>query len=90
MQNVLFTKLFRGVNLDELGTTVKTLGFNGVDLLVRPGHQLEPNRAEAIPAAVRTLEALDLDVRMITTDLSDPAAYPADRVLAHCAEAGVR
>ena len=90
MKTVLFTKLFRGVNFDEVGPTIKALGFDGVDLLVRPGHQLEPDRADAIPSAVHRLEALGLDVPMITTDLSDPASYPADRVLTNCAEAGVR
>lgn len=90
MRTVLFTKLFRGVPLDEVGTIIKGLEFDGVDLLVRPGHQLEPDRAGAIPAAVRRMETLSLDVPMITTDLSDPAAYPADRVLGNCAEAGVR
>jgi len=90
MRTVLFTKLFRGVPLDEVGTIIKALEFDGVDLLVRPGHQLEPDGAGAIPAAVRRLETLSLDVPMITTDLSDPAAYPADRVLGNCAEAGAR
>lgn len=90
MKAVLFTKVFHGLDLQEAGAIIKTLEFDGVDLLVRPGHQLEPDRAGTIPAAVRRLETLSLDVPMITTDLSDPAAYPADRVLGNCAEAGVR
>lgn len=90
MRTALFTKLFRGVTLDEVGTTTRELGFAGVDLLVRAGHQLEPDGADAIPGAVRRLERLELTVPMVTTDLNDPAAYPADRVLGNCAAAGVR
>jgi len=90
MKAVLFTKLFRGVSLDEAGAFTQQLGFDGVDLLVRPGHQLDPDTADGIPDAVRRLEAIGLSVPMVTTDLTDPSRYPADKVLGNCTEAGVR
>jgi sugar phosphate isomerase/epimerase len=90
MKAVLFTKLFRGVSLDEAGAFTQQLGFDGVDLLVRPGHQLDPNTADRIPGAVRRLEAIGLGVPMVTTDLTDPSRYPAENVLGNCSEAGVR
>jgi sugar phosphate isomerase/epimerase len=90
MQAVLFTKLFRGRSLEEIGATARDLGFDGIDLLVRPGHQLEPDAPERIPAAVRLLEGAGLATPLVTTDLTDPAAFPAEAVFARCAEAGVR
>lgn len=90
MQTVLFTKLFRGLGLEEIGATASELGFDGIDLLVRPGHQLEPAEPGRIPAAVRLLQGAGLAVPMVTTDLTDPAAFPAERVFGRCAEAGVR
>src|SRR5688572_26442153 len=90
MQTVLFTKLFRGRSLDEIASSARDLGFDGIDLLIRPGHQLEPDAPERIPAAARALEQHGLAVPMATTDLTDPARMPAERLMASCAEAGIR
>ncbi len=89
MQAVLFTKLFRDRGLAEIGATARDLGFDGIDLLIRPGHQVEPDDPDRIPAAVRALREAGLATPMATTDLTDPAAFPAERVFARCAEAGV-
>ena len=90
MQTVLFTKLFRGRSLDEIASSARDLGFDGIDLLIRPGHQLEPDAPEKIPEAVRALERAGLTVPMATTDLTDPTRLPAERLLAGCAEAGIK
>src|SRR3954451_8210069 len=89
MDIVLFTKLFRGCELEEIATAANDLGVDGIDLLIRPGHQVEPEAPERIPAAVRYLQQQGLQVPMATTDLTDPAKMPAERVLAACAEAGI-
>ena len=90
VQTVLFTKLFRGQGIDEIGTTAAALGFDGIDLLIRRGTPLEPETPSAIPDAVRRLGREGVAVPMATTDLTDPAAMPAERLLAACAEAGIR
>jgi sugar phosphate isomerase/epimerase len=89
MQAVLFTKLFRDRSLGEIASSVRDLGFDGIDLLIRPGHQLEPDAPEMIPDAVRALEQDGLTVPMATTDLTDPSQMPTERLLAGCAEAGI-
>jgi sugar phosphate isomerase/epimerase len=89
MDIVLFTKLFRDRDLDEIATAATDLGVDGIDLLIRPGHQLEPAAPERIAEAVRFLEGNGLRVPMATTDLTDPARIPAERLLASCAEAGI-
>lgn len=90
MESVLFTKLFLGKSLDDIASTANELGFDGIDLLIRAGHQVEPNDPGQIPAAVRTLEAAGLSVPMATTDITDPALVPTEAILAACAEAGIR
>jgi sugar phosphate isomerase/epimerase len=67
-------------NYDELGKHAREIGFDGIDLTVRPkGHVLPERAAEDLPRAVETLRSHGLSVPMITTDLtkaSDPAARP--------------
>jgi sugar phosphate isomerase/epimerase len=57
---------------------VKKLGFDGIDLTVRPGGHVPPERAaEDLPKAVAAIRAEGLSVPMITTGLTaagDPAA----------------
>jgi sugar phosphate isomerase/epimerase len=79
-QLVVFSKHLPDLNYEELGKTAKELGFDGVDLTVRPkGHVLPERAAEDLPRAVDTLRKHGLSVPMITTEITsaaDPAANP--------------
>src|SRR5712692_2752270 len=76
----LFSKHLPKLNYIELARTVKQMGFDGVDLTVRQGGHVLPERAAAdLPRAVETIRAQGLAVSMITTGLtsaSDPATRP--------------
>lgn len=78
----VFTKSWK-MPLAQLGRFVKGLGFDGVELPVRPGYQVEPERmAQDLPAAARVLADCGVKVCSI--------AGPTDeRAIAACAEAGV-
>jgi sugar phosphate isomerase/epimerase len=89
MKIVLFTKLFRGRSLVEIADATSGLGFDGIDLLIRPGHQAEPDDPASIHEAARRLRQAGLTVPMATTDLTDPTDERAERVLAACAETGI-
>ena len=89
MHTVLFTKLFGARGVDEIGATAAGLGFDGIDLLVRPGCTIDPGEADRIPHAVERLKSSGLSVPMATTDLTDPASFPVDKVLGACADAGI-
>lgn len=89
MNKVLFTKLFRGHSIEEIGSTAAELGFDGIDLLIRPGHQVEPDAPERILAAVEHLQSHGLQVPMATTDVTDTTRFPTERLLAACGEAGI-
>lgn len=76
----VFSKHMAQFQWDELGAKVKELGFDGIDLTVRPkGHVLPERVAEDLPRAVDAIRKHGLTVPMITTDLKDasnPAAKP--------------
>jgi sugar phosphate isomerase/epimerase len=76
----LFSKHLPKLNYTDLAHTVKQMGFDGVDLTVRQGGHVLPERAAVdLPRAVETIRAQNLAVPMITTGLtspSDPAARP--------------
>jgi sugar phosphate isomerase/epimerase len=76
----LFSKHLPAMDWKRLALAVKKLGFDGVDLTVRPGGHVLPERAAGdLPKAVEAIRAEGLKVPMITTALtsaSDPTAKP--------------
>jgi len=83
MDVVLFTKLFRGCELEEIATAATDLGVDSIDLLIRPGFQVEPENVERdLPEAARQLA--EWGVKIISV------AGPTDEAMvAACAAVGV-
>jgi L-ribulose-5-phosphate 3-epimerase len=75
-----FTKPLPEMDWRRLSRSVKQLGFDGLDLTVRPGGHVLPEKAAAdLPRAVATAREEGLDVPMITTALTsadEPTARP--------------
>jgi sugar phosphate isomerase/epimerase len=75
-----FSKHLPGMDAHRLGRALKPLGFDGVDLTVRPGGHIDPKRvAQDLPPFVAGIRQEGLAVPMITTELvsdADPAARP--------------
>ena len=79
----VFTKSWRTMPLRRLGTFVHGLGFDGVELPVRPGYQVEPEDvSRGLPAAVRVLAECGVKIHSI-------AGSTDEATIAACAEAGV-
>ena len=78
----VFTKPWK-VPVTELGKLVSGLGFDGIELPVRPGYQVEPQSvARDLPKVARQLAGFGLKIYSV--------AGPADEAtIAACAEAGV-
>lgn len=76
----IFSKHMGQFQWEEMAAKAKEIGFEGVDLTVRPkGHVLPERVAEDLPRAVEIIRKHGLSVPMVTTDLkdaSDPAARP--------------
>src|SRR5579871_6209619 len=77
---VLFSKPLQSMPPKRLAEAAKQIGFTGIDLTVRPGGHVLPERvAEDLPKAYDAIHTAGLDVPMITTELlsvRDPAAEP--------------
>ena len=87
----VFSKHLQFLDYKELAATCKALGLDGVDLTVRDGGHVRPERvAEDLPRAVEALRAQGLEVPMITTRLNsgdDPDAWP---ILETASKLGIR
>jgi len=87
----VFSKHLQFLDYGELADTCAAIGLDGLDLTVRNGGHVIPERVTAdLPKAVAALRARGLTVPMITTNLSsadDPDAAP---ILETAAGLGIR
>ena len=87
---VIFSKHMAQFNWDELGRTAKKMGFDGVDLTVRPkGHVLPERAAEDLPKAIEAIRGHGATVAMITTDIKSAADPTAKDILSAAGKAKV-
>ncbi len=79
----VFTKHWKSVPLGRLGELVRSMGFEGVELPVRPGFQVEPERADRdLPSAARQLADAGVTIRSV-------AATVDEAMIMACADTGV-
>ena len=73
----VFTKPWKTMSLAELGEFVAGLGFDGVELPVRSGFQVEPERVAELPKAAVTLAEYGVQIYSVAgpTDEATIAAY---------------
>ena len=80
MQIVVNSKFFKELPVKELGEKVSEVGYDGIDLCVRPGHPVNLENAEqALPQAFRIWQDQGLICPLATTPVTfnDPAAPEA-------------
>jgi sugar phosphate isomerase/epimerase len=86
----IFSKHLQFLQGEALANGAAEIGFDGVDLTVRKGGHVEPERvAQELPKIVAILRQHKLEVPMITTDIVDDASPNAEQVLRTCAELGI-
>jgi sugar phosphate isomerase/epimerase len=92
MKLIVFSKSLAEKSVSELVNVAKSVGCDGYDLCIRPGHPVTPeNVTTALPAAVQTLSNAGLAVPMATAagDLTEPDHPTAEPILAALADSGV-
>lgn len=78
----VFTKPWT-MPLPELGHFVRSLGFDGIELPVRPGYQVEPAQVTRdLPRAVRQLAEADVRITSVATT-------PTEAAIAACGELNI-
>lgn len=93
MSIVVFSKIFKEKNVDELVELALRHGFEGYDLCVRPGYPVSPeNASKMLPEAASKMRQVGLDVPMVTgnVDLLSPDHPTAEPILRAMDESDVR
>lgn len=86
----VFSKCLQFLAYRELGEEVAALGFDGVDLTVRPkGLVLPANVKKDLPAAVKAIERSGIKVPMITTSIKDAEDPLTEQILGVAADSGI-
>ncbi len=87
----IFSKHLQWLDYDAMSEAAAELGFDGIDLTVRPGGHVEPAAvARDLPRAVQAVRAAGLQVPTIATAVLDPQDPVSLRVLQTAAELGIR
>lgn len=86
----LFSKPLPGMDWRRLAQAAKSVGFRGIDLTVRQGGHVRPERAdEDLPKAVAAIREQGLDVPMITTELTSAEDQAARVILSTAAKLSI-
>lgn len=86
----LFSKHLHWMGYDELAVTAKELGFDGLDLTVRPGgHVLPENVKRDLPLAVKAAERAGVKINFISTGVQQADEPLASLVLKTAAGLGI-
>jgi sugar phosphate isomerase/epimerase len=87
----LFSKPLPEMDWPRLARAAQHAGFDGLDLTVRPGGHVRPERAaEDLPRAVEAVRAAGITVPMITTALTSADDPAAPAILSTAGRLGIR
>lgn len=86
-----FSKHFQWLNWKDAASLCAELGYDGVDITVRKGGHVEPERVRGdLPEAVEIFRQAGLQVPMITTGIVDADSPHAEAILETAAKLGIR
>jgi sugar phosphate isomerase/epimerase len=85
-----FSKHLPDLGWSDLAAATVDMGFDGIDLTVRPkGHVLPERVAEDLPRAVDAIRAKGTTVMMITTEMTSASQPTAAAIFAAASAAGI-
>jgi sugar phosphate isomerase/epimerase len=85
-----FSKLFQFLDYDQLSEVFAAAGLDGIDLTVRPGGHVEPDRVKTdLPKAVAAARKNGLKVSMMVTAITDADNQLNQEVLKTASDLGV-
>lgn len=87
----LFSKHLQFLDYNDMSEAAAEMGFNGLDLTVRPkGHVLPERVAEDLPKAVTSMKSHGLSPLMMTTEVTDAKDPRQELVLKTASDLGVK
>lgn len=83
----IFSKHLQWLDYQDMARVAADIGFDGVDLTVRPGgHVLPENVERDLPKAVEAVRDAGLEVYMMSTAIGDPDDEHTERILKTASE----
>lgn len=87
----VFSKHLQWLDYDGMAEVAAEIGFDGVDLTVRPGGHVLPERVEEdLPKAVEAARKAGIEIRMMTTAINDPSDPLTKSILKTAGALGIR
>lgn len=87
----LFSKHVHWLPVAEAAAVAKAQGYDGLDLTVRPGGHVAPERVdEDLPAAIEAARKAGSAIPMVTTGIRDTGSPHAERILRTLKAVGLR
>ena len=86
-----FTKPLDGFETEFIADTVAEAGFNGVDVTVRPGGKIVPERVQSeLPKFAELIRGRNLNVKMMVTSITGTESPHAEQILNTASQVGIR
>lgn len=86
-----FSKHFQWLSIADAAKLAKELGYDALDLTVRPGGHIEPAQvADALPKAVEEIRAAGLSAPMFTSGIVDVRTPHAEAVIRTASKLGIK
>ena len=87
----IFSKHLQFLNYADMADAAASMGFNGVDLTVRPDGHVRPERVEdELPKAIDALKKAGMSPKLMTTVVGDATSATDIRVLKTASNAGIQ
>ncbi|MSU66774.1 MAG: sugar phosphate isomerase/epimerase [Opitutus sp.] len=87
----VFSKPLQWMSYDETAALLAEAGYGGIDIGVRPGGYVLPEKVETdLPRAVEAARKHGLKMEMIVTAITDPREKYAETILKTAAQLGVK
>lgn len=87
----LFSKHLQWLDYENMARVAAEMGFDGVDLTVRPQGHVLPERVETdLPEAMEAVRKAGINIYMITTSIDDAGDPVADKILKTASSLGIR
>lgn len=87
----IFSKHLQWLDYPEMAETAAELGFDGVDLTVRPGGHVLPERVtQDLPRAVKAVRDAGLEIPMISTAVTAADEEHTEAILKTAGELGIQ
>jgi len=87
----IFSKQLQWLDYKDMISSVTEMGYDGIDLTVRPGGHVVPERVkEDLPKVVDMANAAGIKIYMITTNIEDATSPYAESILKTASSLGIQ